>query len=73
MAHAQAQVSTAMAAIVRAVEILPDAIILVQQMQQRGYRPAGLSLAGATFVPDFVETDNVPPAEWPNSASTEFC
>jgi branched-chain amino acid transport system substrate-binding protein len=34
-----------------------DAIILVQQMQERGYRPAGLSLAGATFVPDFV--DNV--------------
>ncbi len=25
-----------------------------------------------SFVPDFVETDIVPPAEWPNSASTEF-
>ena len=31
-----------------------DAIVLVQQMQQRDYRPAGLSLAGATFVPDFL-------------------
>src|SRR5438034_4267727 len=26
-----------------------------------------------SLVPDFVDTESVPPAEWPNSASTEFC
>ena len=34
-----------------------DAIVLVQQMKERGYRPPGLALSGATFVPDFL--DNV--------------
>jgi branched-chain amino acid transport system substrate-binding protein len=34
-----------------------DAIVLVQQMKQRGYVPPGLALSGATFVPDFL--DNV--------------
>jgi branched-chain amino acid transport system substrate-binding protein len=34
-----------------------DAIVLVQQMKERVYRPAGLALSGATFVPDFL--DNV--------------
>lgn len=34
-----------------------DAIVLVQQMKQRGYLPPGLAFSGATFVPDFL--DNV--------------
>lgn len=34
-----------------------DAIVLVQQLKERGYRPPGLALSGATFVPDFL--DNV--------------
>lgn len=31
-----------------------DAIVLIQQMKERGYQPPGLSLSGATFVPDFL-------------------
>ena len=34
-----------------------DALVLVRQMKERGYRPPGLALSGATFVPDFL--DNV--------------
>lgn len=34
-----------------------DAIVLVQQMKERDYRPAGFALSGAVFVPDFL--DNV--------------
>lgn len=34
-----------------------DAIVLIRQMKERGYRPPGLALSGATFVPDFL--DNV--------------
>lgn len=34
-----------------------DAIVMVQQMQERGYNPPGLAFSGATFVPDFL--DNV--------------
>jgi branched-chain amino acid transport system substrate-binding protein len=34
-----------------------DAIVLVQQMKERGYAPPGLAFSGATFVPDFL--DNV--------------
>lgn len=34
-----------------------DAIVLVRQLKERGYRPPGLALSGATFVPDFL--DNV--------------
>lgn len=34
-----------------------DAIVLIQQMKERGYRPPGMALSGATFVPDFL--DNV--------------
>jgi branched-chain amino acid transport system substrate-binding protein len=34
-----------------------DAIVLVQQMKERDFRPAGFALSGAVFVPDFL--DNV--------------
>jgi len=34
-----------------------DAIVLIQQMKERGYVPPALALSGATFVPDFL--DNV--------------
>lgn len=33
-----------------------DAIVLIQQMKERGYAPPGLSLSGATFVPDFLDS-----------------
>jgi branched-chain amino acid transport system substrate-binding protein len=32
-----------------------DAIVLIQQMKERGYVPPALALSGATFVPDFLE------------------
>jgi branched-chain amino acid transport system substrate-binding protein len=34
-----------------------DAIVLIRQLKERDYRPPGLALSGATFVPDFL--DNV--------------
>ena len=33
-----------------------DAIVLIQQMKERNYAPPGLSLSGATFVPDFLDS-----------------
>ncbi len=34
-----------------------DAIVLIRQLKERDFRPPGLALSGATFVPDFL--DNV--------------